>query len=126
MHKIFDIQQPLIIMFNELDKLEQVAIAASNPYTATQMINIGVKLIRSFNDFENGLTSWFERPLIQHTLPNFKAYFEREYQALKRVRGTTMRHTSYFQQAIIITSVLETMKQERVEIIQEVKTQKRK
>jgi len=40
--KVFDIQQPLIIMFNEMDELEQVAIDASNPYIATQMINIGI------------------------------------------------------------------------------------
>ena len=90
------------------------------------MINIGVKLIRNFNDVENGLTSWFERPIIEHTLPNFKAHFKREYQALERVRRTTMRKSTYYQQANAITSVLENMKQERVEMIQEVKTQKQK
>ena len=108
-------------MVNELDELEQVVIDTSNPYTGKQMINIGIKLIKNFNDFEKGLTSWFERPSIQHTLLNFRAHFEREYQSLKIIRGTTMRNTAYFQQANAMTSVLENMKQERVEMIQEVK-----
>ena len=124
--KVFDIQQPLIIMFNELDELEQVAIAASNPYTATQIINIGIQLIKNFNDFEKGLTSWFERPILEHTLANFKVHFEREYQALRRVRGITMKNTAYFQNANAMTSVLETIKQERVEMIQEVKNTEEK
>ena len=124
--KVFDIQQPLIILFNELEDLEQVAIAASNPYTGTQLVNVGIKLIKNFNDFEKGLTSWFERPLAQHTIPNFKTHFEREYVALKRVRGTTMRNTAYFQQANAITTVLESMKQERLEMIQEVKNSETK
>ena len=31
--KVFDIQQPFIIMFNEFEELKQVAIATFNPYT---------------------------------------------------------------------------------------------
>ena len=69
-------------MFNELEELEQVAIAASNPYTSTQLINIGINLINNFNDFDRGLTSWFERPIEQHTFLNFKPHFEREYNPL--------------------------------------------
>ena len=81
----------------------------------------GEKLIKNFNDFEKGLTSWSEKSLIEHTLPNFKAHSEREYQALKRFRGKTVRNTEYFQQANAITNVLEAIKQKRAEMIQEVK-----
>ena len=88
------------------------------------MVNVGIKLINNFNDFEKGLTSWFERLLNEHTLQNFKIHFEREYQSLKHVRGTTMRNTAYFQQANAITSVLEKIQQERAEMIQEVKIRK--
>ena len=96
-------------MFNEIEELEQVAIAASNPYTCMQMVNVGDKLTKNFNDFEKELTSYFERPLTKHTLLNFKIYFERECQSLKSVRGTTMRNISYHRQANAITSVLETI-----------------
>ena len=43
--KVFDIQQPLISLFNQIKELEEVAIAASNPYTGTQLVNIAIKLI---------------------------------------------------------------------------------
>ena len=98
-----------------------MAIAASNPYTGTQLVNIAIKLIKNFNDFEKGLVSWFERPVVAHTMLNFKAHFEREYQALKRVRGTTMRNTSYFQQANNMLTVIQTMEEEREQILTEVK-----
>ena len=119
--KAFDIQQPLIILFNELEELERVAVVASNPHTGTQMVNIALKLIKNFNDFEKGLISWFERPVPEHTLINLKTPFEREYQALCRVRGNTMRNTSYFQQASNISTMMQTMKEERDLILTEVK-----
>ena len=50
--KVFDIRQPFIIMFNEIEELEKIAIAASNPYIGMQMVNVGIKLIKNFNDFE--------------------------------------------------------------------------
>ena len=124
--KVFDIQQPLIILFGELEELQQISVAALNPYTGTQMVNIGIKLIKNFNDFEKGLISWFERPVGEHTLINLKTHFEREYQALRRVRGTTMRNAAYFQQANALTSVMEKMKEERTLILDEVKDSEQK
>ena len=119
--KTFDIQQPLIILFDELEELQNIAVAASNPYTDTQIVNIALTLIKNFNDFEKGLTSWFELPIADHTLINFKTHFEREYLALRRVRGNTMRNTSYFQQANSMSTMMQTMKEERDLILHEVK-----
>ena len=50
--KVFNIQQSLIIFFGELEDLQQISMAALNLYTDTQIINIGVKLIKNSNDFE--------------------------------------------------------------------------
>ena len=85
------------------------------------MVNIALTLIKNFNDFEKGLTSWFERPVIEHTLINFKTHFEREYLALRRVRGNTMRNNSYYQQANSMSTMMQTMKEERDLILHEVK-----
>ena len=57
--KVFDIKQPLVILVGELEDLQQIFVAALNPYTDTQIVNIGVKLIKKFNDFEKGLISLF-------------------------------------------------------------------
>ena len=37
------------------------------------------------NDFERGLTDWFENPKEDHTYNNFKAHFEKAYNALKKL-----------------------------------------
>ena len=73
--KVFDIQQPMIILFDELEELQQISVVALNPYTGTKIVNIRLKLIKRFNDFEKGLISWFERPIVEDTLINFKNIF---------------------------------------------------
>ena len=55
--KIFNIQQLLVIIFNELEELEQLAIAANNPYVGNQSVNISIQLINNVNDFEKGLNA---------------------------------------------------------------------
>ena len=64
-------------MFNKLEELEQLAIDASTPYTGTHMVHAGIKIVKNFDDSEKGLTSWFDRTFLQHTLQHFKKYFER-------------------------------------------------
>ena len=44
--KTFDIQQSLVIILYEMEELEQVAIAANYQFTGTQLVNIGIKLIK--------------------------------------------------------------------------------
>ena len=108
------------ISYNNI-KFQQISVAALNPYAGTQMVNIGLKLIKCFSDFEKGLISWFKRPVVEHTLINLKILFEIEYQALRRVRGTKMRNTAYFQQANALSSVMEKIKEERELTLTEVK-----
>ena len=56
--KTFNIQQSFVIIFYEMEELKQVAaIAANYQFTGTQLVNIGIKLIKKFNYFETGLTS---------------------------------------------------------------------
>ena len=74
--KRFDIKQPLVILLNNLDKLEQLAISANNPYTGTHIVNIDIQLTKNFNDIEKFL-AWLGRPEIQHTLLDFKTHLER-------------------------------------------------
>jgi len=86
-NKVFDIEQPLILLFNEVEELEQLGNAANWPYTALQLVDIGVKLIKNMCDFETVLTNWFARPTVEHTWVNFKLHFEDAYTALRKVRN---------------------------------------
>ena len=49
--KVFDLTQPLILMFNEVDELVDLAVAANIPYTIHQTMNMGLTLIKNTNDF---------------------------------------------------------------------------
>ena len=81
-----------------MEELEQIAIVSDNPYSEAQLVNISIKLIKNFNDFEKSLTSWYKQPVGQDTMINFKLHFEHEYQALKRVREITMCSIGFHQQ----------------------------
>ena len=60
--RVFDITKPLVIIYNEMDDLQQLATAAGLPYTDAQFINLGIRLIKNMNDFDKGLTEWFDSP----------------------------------------------------------------
>ena len=87
--RVFDISQPLVIIYNKMDDLQQLAIAADLPYTDKQFINLGVRLIKNMNDFDKGLTKWFENPSDKYI--DFKQHFTDAQKNLPRVRGPTMQ-----------------------------------
>ena len=82
--KVFDIGQPLIILFNEVEELQLLATASGNPFSPVQLLTIGIQLIKNFNDFETGLTTWFDLPPADKTWPRFKTHFESARASLHR------------------------------------------
>ena len=82
--KVFDISKPLVIIYNEMEDLKQIADAAQLPYTDAQFVNLGICLIKNTNDFDKGLTEWFDLPLGQ-TYITFKKHFTKAQTALRRV-----------------------------------------
>ena len=44
---------PLILLYNPIEKLKKMAEAASIPYTADQLLDIGLTVIRNTRDFGN-------------------------------------------------------------------------
>ena len=73
--KIFDIINPLIIMYNKIKELHQLATAVLLLYTTAQIINIEIKLVKNTNDFEKGLSDWYDKSAKDHTWLNFKEHF---------------------------------------------------
>ena len=94
----YSLSDPLIVMFNEIEELERLGIAATNPYREMQLVQIGLKIIKNTNDFEDAINKWYSRPAAEHTWNNFKNHFEDARELLKKVRGENMQ-TSSFQQA---------------------------
>ena len=117
--KTFDISQPLIFMFNEVEELQELATASGNPFTPRQLIEIGIQMIKNFNDFEKGFETWFDLTTAAQTWPRFKTHFETARASLRKMRGITMRNTAYHQQA---NAILEEIRAENVQLLDEVKS----
>ena len=51
-NKVYDINEPLTVMYNDVEDLLELSTAANNTYSDRQIVNLGVKLIGNMNDFE--------------------------------------------------------------------------
>ena len=65
--KVLHIGQSLILLFNEVGELQELATASGNPVSLVQLLTIGIQLIKNVDDFETGLTTWFDLPTANKT-----------------------------------------------------------
>jgi hypothetical protein len=86
---------PLVVIFNRIEDLRDLAEAALNPYTDLQLLNIGLQVLKDSGSFTEGLKLWYELPQDQHNWDNFKQHFQEELRKLKKVLGPTMKHTGF-------------------------------
>ena len=109
--RIYDITEPLVVMFNDIDEFQQLATAARLPYSDNQIINLGIRLIKNMNDFEKGLNEWYDLQI--KTYLTFKTHFTTAQNNLRRVRGPTMSNGVLAQQVNSITSNIQQTLQEQ-------------
>ena len=57
----YNLMDPLITIFDEIEDLEVFANAAGNPFTKEQIVNIGLQLLKNTNDFETGIMKWVKK-----------------------------------------------------------------
>ena len=91
----YNITEPLVVIYNEIDELARLGTAAGNPYSDMQQVQLGLRIIKNSNDFENGIEQWYERPVVEHTWDNFKTHFEEAREKLKKIRGSDMRNSAF-------------------------------
>ena len=102
----YNLMDPLITIFDEIEDLEVFANAAGNPFTKEQIVNIGLQLLKNTNDFETGIMKWVKKANADKTWPKFKTHFEAAHRVLKIVRGATMKSASYHQANSLTEQVL--------------------
>ena len=86
---------PMILLFNPIEKLKKMAIAADIKYTAGQILDIALMVVRNTRDFERALRDWEALPPIQKTWDNFKTHFNEAQKQLRASRGPTMQQEGY-------------------------------
>ena len=67
-------EDPMILLFSPIKKLKKMAIAADIEYTADQILDIALTVVRNTCDFEHALGEWEALPPMRKTWDNFKTY----------------------------------------------------
>ena len=91
----FTPSDPLVVIWNPIEKLKKFAAKANLPYTDQQLVDFGLQLIRNTRDFEQGLQRWNEKPPVDQTWDNLKTHFRDEQEKLKKIRGPTMMQAGF-------------------------------
>ena len=86
---------PMILLFNPIEKLKKMATAAEIAYTTDQILDIGLTVIRNTRDFERALGDWEAIPAADKTWERFKSHFKDAQKQLRAIRGPTMQQAGY-------------------------------
>ena len=92
---VYNIQDPLIIIYKEIEELEDLGQASLNPYLPSQLVTFALQIIKNTGDFEDSQKQWHTKQQADKTWQNFKVHFDTEHYALRNVRGLTMRSTAF-------------------------------
>ena len=86
---------PMILLYNPIEQLEKMAQSAQIPYTARQILDIALTVLRNTRDFERALGNWELKPQAQKTWSNFKTHFTAAQKQLKAIGGPTIQQAGY-------------------------------
>ena len=67
---------PMILLYNPLEKLKKMAEAANIAYTEAQILDMGLTVIRNTRDFEKALGDWDSLAARNKTWDCFKQHFK--------------------------------------------------
>ena len=91
----YDIEDPPIIVWQDIEELSRLADAADNPYTSRQILEFGESIMLKCSDLESDMKRWFKKPRIDQTWTNFKDHIEDARDAITEVRGPSMKSTQF-------------------------------
>ena len=106
----YDPTLPIVVVFNKIDDLMDLANAAGSPYSAQQVINFGYIILNRTGKFGQGIREWNRLLPNQKTWDAFQTHFTTEYQAV-RDSGELTNQESTFNTANIIQEVVDGVQQ---------------
>ena len=107
---IYDPVLPIVIVFNKIDDLLDLATAAGSPCSAQQIINFGYNILNKTGKFKQGIREWNRLLPAQKTWATFQTHFTTEYQALRETGDLTNQESS-FNTANLIQEVVDGVQQ---------------
>ena len=91
----YDIRDPVSILFDKLDDFKIYTKAAGEEKSTEQIINLALTILRNTGEFEKGLGDWYKKDAAQKMWNNLTEHFQEEQILLRRIRGKSMKNTSF-------------------------------
>ena len=113
----WNIAEPPMEFFKAITDLQKMATAANVPRSQPQLISIGIQIIQRTGDFEKALLEWYEKDPNSQTWLAFKRHFTTAHKALRKVRGKTIKQTSYFHANQLVRELNDNITQMKSDIL---------
>lgn len=104
----YDIRDPVSILFDKLDDFKIYTKAAGEEKSSEQIINLALTILRNSGEFEKGLGDWYSKDAAQKTWSNLKEHFQEEQILLRKIRGKSMKNTSFQNQVNFLSDQYKT------------------
>ena len=91
----YDPSLPIVLLFNKINDLMDLANAAGSPYSAPQVINMGYILINKTGKFSTGIREWNCIPQAQRTWDAFQTHFTQAHRELRESGELEFRETPF-------------------------------
>ncbi len=106
----FDPSLPIVLLFNRIDDLMDLANAAGSPYSAQQVINLGYIIVNKTGKFSTGIREWNRVPHNQRTWEAFCTHFSQAHRELRESGELEIRDTP-FNSANLVQDVIDGVQQ---------------
>ena len=118
----FHPSDPMITLYNPIEKLRKLASDAEIEYTEEQTIEFGLTVIRNTHDFENALLKWHAKQTVDKTWRNFKSHFAKAQLELKDARGPAMLQPGQHHANLLASQIRNDMNNRNTEMLQMIQT----
>ncbi len=102
----YEISHPIDIIFNKVEDLNDLSIAAHADYTEPQLINIAYVIINATGKYQHYIRDWSRLPPAQKNWASFKTHFRQAHQELRETGDLQVRDTS-FNSANLVQDVID-------------------
>ena len=104
MNSLYDLNQPIEHLIDQIDEAVELVDTAKVPYTAVQVVDIAYHLIQETGIFTLDCKKWNEASDIDKTYINFKTFFADSYKKWRRSRILFQRGGGGYHEANLLTT----------------------
>ena len=102
----YDPTHPIDVIFNKVEDLSDLSVAARADFTEQQLINIAYVIMNSTGKYQPYIREWSRLPNDQKIWPHFKTHFRQTHQELKEAGDLQVRDIQ-FNSANLVQDVIE-------------------